>query len=467
MNSFKKCLISLSLGTVLAFAASNSFAEGSQKMVILNVDKPNMVVNGQVKEIDPGKGTTPLIKNNRTLVPIRSIIEEMGGKIDWDSTERKVSISLNGKTVELWIDKDIARVNGEDKKLDAAAEVINERTMIPVRFASENLGLFVNWDSDAKSIGISNFNDFYLYIDGEKVSSKEYTYFFTSEKNFYAQNTGVEIGKDFWTTPKKDGKTPLEAVRKSASSFCRKYKMLMKLMKDRNYTPSQEAQKAVKESLDSFVAESGGVESANEIAMAQNGVSLDDKQEIDKNNQIIGYFMADIKNKLSLSDKDVQSFYEKNKNNFEEVTVQSILFITLDSETFKPVPQDKMDELKKQAEELLSKAKAGEDFKELVKKYCEVPGSKCDWGEYTFPRGQMPKEVEDWSFNAKPGDIGIVKSMHGYHVIKFIKKLEPKDMKDEIISTYYKQFQQDLYKSWETDPEYQIVKNQKEIDAIK
>ncbi len=53
-----------------------------------------MTVNGVKKEIDPGRGTVPVIVKGRTLVPIRAIIEEMGGTIEWDGNERKVTISL-------------------------------------------------------------------------------------------------------------------------------------------------------------------------------------------------------------------------------------------------------------------------------------------------------------------------------------------------------------------------------------
>lgn len=469
MKTFKKCFISLSLslGVTLALTAANAFAADAQKMIILNIDKPNMIVNGQSKEIDPGKGTAPLIQNSRTLVPIRSIIEEMGGKIDWDSTTRKVSLTLSGKTVDLWIDKDTAKVNGEDKKLDTAATIINDRTMLPIRFVSENLGLSVNWDGTTKSIGISNFNDFALSIAGQNVNSKEYKYFLYGEKNYYAENAGVEIGKDFWTTPDKDGKTPFDIVSQNTYNTCRDYKMLMKLIKDSNYTPSEGDQKAIKESIDNYVSQNGGEEKANKKAMDQYGVSLADKKEIDKNSLTINYFLKDLKNKLSISDKEVQNFYEKNKSSFDKVTVQHILIMTIDSSTNAPLPQDKVDEAKKQAEDILTKVKSGEDFKELAKKYSQDPGSKDNGGEYTFPKGQMVKEFEDWSFNAKPGDIGIIKSEYGYHVMKFVKKLTIEDMKDEILNAYYGQYQQELFDKWEKDPQYQIVKNQTEIDAIK
>ena len=52
--------------------------------------------------------------------------------------------------IELWIGKDSARVNGAEKPMDISPQIINERTMLPLRFISENLGCQVNWDEDTK-----------------------------------------------------------------------------------------------------------------------------------------------------------------------------------------------------------------------------------------------------------------------------------------------------------------------------
>lgn len=111
-----------------------------------------MTVNGVKKEIDPGRGTVPVIVKGRTLVPIRAIIEEMGGRVDWDGNERKVTISLGKTKIELWIDKKSARVNGDLKELDVPPQIINGRTMLPLRFVTEELGCTVEWDVNTKTI---------------------------------------------------------------------------------------------------------------------------------------------------------------------------------------------------------------------------------------------------------------------------------------------------------------------------
>lgn len=87
-----------------------------------------MTVNGVSKEIDPGRGTAPMIINNRTLLPIRSLIEEMGGTVGWDQGERRVDIKLGTIDIKLWIDDKTALVNDKKVGMDVPPQIINNRT---------------------------------------------------------------------------------------------------------------------------------------------------------------------------------------------------------------------------------------------------------------------------------------------------------------------------------------------------
>lgn len=127
----------------------------SKIVIVLHINDPKMTVNGQEKEIDPGRGTKPTIVNSRTLVPIASIIEAMGGTVSWDGKDRRVDITLGNNTIKLWINKLQAQVNGQNKDLDVAPVIINDRTMLPLRFITENLGAEVGWNDAAKEITIT------------------------------------------------------------------------------------------------------------------------------------------------------------------------------------------------------------------------------------------------------------------------------------------------------------------------
>lgn len=98
----------------------------------------------------------PVIRGDRTLISVRFLFECMGASVDWNDIGRTVTITYGGNTVELAIDSDRAIVNGAEKTLDVPAQLINEKTMIPLRFISEELGFNVNYDETNKIAEISN-----------------------------------------------------------------------------------------------------------------------------------------------------------------------------------------------------------------------------------------------------------------------------------------------------------------------
>lgn len=119
----------------------------------LKIDHPTIYVNGAGKPIDSQNDSiTPVVIEDRTLVPIRAIIEAIGGTIGWDEKEKRIDISYKSSKMQLWINNKNAKVNGQDMKIDVPPMTISERTMLPLRFVSENLGMKVEWDQNTQSI---------------------------------------------------------------------------------------------------------------------------------------------------------------------------------------------------------------------------------------------------------------------------------------------------------------------------
>ncbi len=138
--------------------ASNEAAAAPREAagtIQLTIDNPIMSGNGVLKEIDSGYGTVPVIKDGSTFLPIRALVTEMGGNIDWDGTQKKVTIDFDGITVELWIGQTKARVDGTETIMTALPFVsANGRTMLPLRFVGESLGCDVSWDNITRSVTI-------------------------------------------------------------------------------------------------------------------------------------------------------------------------------------------------------------------------------------------------------------------------------------------------------------------------
>jgi len=97
----------------------------------------------------------PEIINARTFVPVRFIAEAFGANVGWDPATKTVTIKSDGKTIQLTIGKTSATVDGKAYTLDAAPYIKNSRTMVPVRFISEALGLNVYYEAQKKMIYVS------------------------------------------------------------------------------------------------------------------------------------------------------------------------------------------------------------------------------------------------------------------------------------------------------------------------
>lgn len=97
----------------------------------------------------------PQIVNDRTLVPLRAIFEALGAEVNWDGTTRTVTGIKGETTVKLTIDSDQLYVNGTAKTIDVPATIINDRTMVPARAVSEALGCLVEWQGDIRTVKIT------------------------------------------------------------------------------------------------------------------------------------------------------------------------------------------------------------------------------------------------------------------------------------------------------------------------
>ena len=128
---------------------------GDTMYIQLKINEPSMVANGYAEEIDPGRGTTPIIKNSRTILPIRAVVEAIGGEISWEGETKKVTIYVDGTEIEMWIDKYFMYVNKLEKHNDVAPQIINARTYVPLRFVAENVGCTVDWDGKLKVVHIN------------------------------------------------------------------------------------------------------------------------------------------------------------------------------------------------------------------------------------------------------------------------------------------------------------------------
>ena len=114
--------------------------------------------------IDYSGAHEPVIKNGRTLVPMRKIFEAMGAEVSWNESDMSVTASKNGAVIEMRIGAAEMNVsNGDDKRtvtLEVPPELLPydsyaDTTMVPLRAVSESFGYSVNWDENNYLVSIT------------------------------------------------------------------------------------------------------------------------------------------------------------------------------------------------------------------------------------------------------------------------------------------------------------------------
>ena len=153
------------------------------------------------------------VVNDRTLVPIRFVAESLGCNVDWNEEAQTATVTNKDTTIVLTKNKDGTLfsnkviVNGVEKTVDVPARIINDRTMVPLRFLSENMGLAVSYDGYTQGVGLidsKNSQALTLTINSKEVgihsglTSEEqlrYSQEYIDAKNVVVDNLNYEINK--------------------------------------------------------------------------------------------------------------------------------------------------------------------------------------------------------------------------------------------------------------------------------
>ena len=115
----------------------------------------------------------PQIVDGRTMVPMRAIFEEFGMVVDWDGSDRTI-FARNGETsIRMQIDNKMSTKNGMQVENDVAPMVLNGRTMVPLRFIATALDMNPNWNRETRTVEIVMEDDSY----------KEYRAWYETDKD--------------------------------------------------------------------------------------------------------------------------------------------------------------------------------------------------------------------------------------------------------------------------------------------
>lgn len=160
-----------------------------------------VLINGEKAVFD----TEPILQNDRLLVPMRVIFEKLGADVSWDDSTKTAVASIEKNTVKITVGDSVLYKNGEKTVLDVPAMVKDSRTLVPIRAVSEGLGADVDWQAETSIVKINSQNfdsekKFYYIGEADAADLKKFADDKSARENFENIDLPDEVskyGKDF------------------------------------------------------------------------------------------------------------------------------------------------------------------------------------------------------------------------------------------------------------------------------
>ena len=155
LNPIKNC------PNAIIYCSADSYAAQYCKKESLSFLTDNSVNSG-IHVIYNGKRVSfhaysqnPEVLEGRTLVPLRSIFEAMGAVVEWDGATSSAIAKRDGVEIKVQIGANEIYKNGKAIPVDVPAQIINTRTMVPARVVAEAFGADVQWNGNGRVVLIT------------------------------------------------------------------------------------------------------------------------------------------------------------------------------------------------------------------------------------------------------------------------------------------------------------------------
>ncbi|WP_037287159.1 stalk domain-containing protein [Saccharibacillus sacchari] len=118
----------------------------------MTVGSKTLLTNGKASTMD----VSPVVRGGVTYLPVKYITDAFGGTSGWEAKSGSISIRRGDQLLVLNLNKKDYILNGKRKTSDSATISVSNRTLVPVRLVSEQLGLLVKWEQETKTVTIES-----------------------------------------------------------------------------------------------------------------------------------------------------------------------------------------------------------------------------------------------------------------------------------------------------------------------
>ncbi len=333
-------------------------------------------VNGSSVEFD----VKPQIIDGRTMVPVRAIFEVLGAVVEWDEATRTVVSSKADTTVRITIGEYKINKNGLDIAVDVPAQIVDSRTLVPVRAIAESYNCKVEWDEATRSVNVVTFT-----LEPAVATTADTTYLF-SINNFMVSDAFYDVVSN-WAVLASNG-NPLD--EQTLINQMKLFAAIEQLTHELDITLAPHEKYA----FDYMIYQS---KQSGEYAFLMSQLDTTDfaLREILRLDLMYTKLQQAIISTLDFSDEARLAFMQENY-----VRVKHILVHT-----------------EQEALAAVERINGGESFESLC---AELSLDGMDVGTgYVFTYGQMITAFEEASFALEIGEISApIQTAYGYHIIK-------------------------------------------------
>ncbi len=254
-------------------------------------------------------------------------------------------------------------------------------------------------------------------VNGTDVTADFYGFYLTQMKKQIEAEMNSNNVEDFWETAELEGKKLIETAREKALDEVVNAIVIEQKAAENKIKITKEEENAINSQVTSMVAQLGSRDKYNEW-LAEQGLTDEIYRRFMKNSYLTQKLMNS--NVGGATDEELLDYYNKNIARVKHILVMNV------DENNAPLSDAENAEKRKAAEDLLKRAKGGEDFDALVAEYSEDPGSKSQPDGYYLgegfilgSQGSMVPEFEAASLALEVGGVSdIVETSYGYHIIK-------------------------------------------------
>lgn len=303
-------------------------------------------------------------------------------------------------------------------------------------------------------------------VNGEKITKEEFSYFLISVKSQIENEQGSDITDDFWETAEIEGQKVIETAKEKALEEIVKSKIARKKAIEMGLKISSSQREDINNRIGQLVAQHG--KDGIDDFLKQYGLNKELYERVLEDS----FYAQNLSNELTseVDENSTKEFFDD-----KVFRVKHVLIMTIDEQTGDPLNVEALEAAKIKSDEILSRAKSGENFNKLVEEYSQDPGSKSQPDGYYIGKGfalgqqgGMVPAFETASLELEVGAISdVVETNFGYHIIKRYAndENEYEVNQEELLARAKQDAFEQLLAEWKS--EAKIEKNDKEYNLIK